>query len=55
MRMIGYLSDLFAPWAGAGSIRYAMLVVCFVGLLSAVLFALSTRTLKQDLERATHV
>lgn len=48
----GLLSDLYAPWAGADSLRYAMLTVGVVGSCSVPLFILGARHLPADLARS---
>ena len=48
-QMVGVVSDLLAPRFADESLRYALLIVGFVNLWSALHFLLASRTLKQDL------
>jgi hypothetical protein len=50
--IVGFLNDAFAGRFGDGSIRYSLLVVTLVTLVSSVLFHVGSRTLAEDLERA---
>ncbi len=48
---VGLLSDLYRPWAGDDSLRYAMLSVAVISISSIVLFVLAARHLRRDLAR----
>ena len=46
---VGVLSDLLASSMGADSLRYAIAVVSFMGVLSAICFAIASKYLLEDL------
>lgn len=48
---VGIFSDLFNPWLGQDSLRYALLLAAGANIWSAVHFYLASRTLKEDLAR----
>jgi len=49
---VGLMSDLFAPAFGKESLRYALLVIMLVNVLSIGFYFLAARTLPEDLEKA---
>ena len=51
--LIGRVSDLLSPTAGAHSLRYALLLLAFFGLWSALHFMLGARPLRADLDATT--
>ena len=48
-QVVGIMSDLFKPFAGSDSLRYAMLIVSFVAVWAAYHFWQVGRTVEQDL------
>jgi MFS family permease len=50
--VVGVLSDVLKPWAGAEALRYALLLVTCGWLWAALHHHLATRTLRADLVRA---
>jgi len=48
---VGVLSDLLRPSLGEDSLRWALLSTLITGLAGAYLYWLSSRTLRQDMER----
>jgi MFS family permease len=53
--LIGRVSDLLSPVAGAHSLRYALLLLGFFGLWSALHFFLGARWLREDLDATMNV
>src|ERR1700687_1573811 len=51
---VGILSDVLMPVAGSESLRYAMLIMSFVGLWAAFHFWRVGRTVKEDLSAVAH-
>ncbi|MGE0383177.1 MAG: spinster family MFS transporter [Gammaproteobacteria bacterium] len=51
-QIVGILSDLYRPVAGIEALRYAILSVAVLKLVSAVLFFASARHLEAELQRA---
>jgi predicted MFS family arabinose efflux permease len=49
--VVGKISDLFEPYVGTDSYRYAMLCTIITALFGAFCYWRATRTLKADLER----
>lgn len=49
--IVGYLSDLFMPWAGSDSIRYALIFTGILPFLTSFVFYLAARALARDQER----
>jgi hypothetical protein len=52
---VGILSDLYIPWAGNESLRFAILSLAALGLLSIAGYSVALRTLRTDLERAAQI
>jgi len=53
--LIGRVSDMLSPTAGAHSLRYALLLLAFFGLWSALHFMLGARSLRADLDATTRL
>jgi MFS family permease len=53
--LIGRVSDMLSPSAGAHSLRYALLLLGFFGLWSGLHFMLGARSLRGDLEATTRL
>lgn len=49
--VVGFLSDLFTPWAGSDSLRYALIFPGLLPFLTAFFFYLSARSLAEDEKR----
>jgi sugar phosphate permease len=49
--VVGFLSDLFTPWAGSDSLRYALILPGLLPFLTAFFFYLSARSLAEDEKR----
>jgi len=49
--VVGFLSDLFTPWAGPTSLRYALILPGLLPFLTAFFFYLSARSLVEDAQR----
>jgi len=54
-QLVGILSDLYIPWAGNESLRFAILSLAALGLLSIAGYSVALRTLRTDLERAAQI
>jgi MFS family permease len=50
---VGLISDLLRPYAGADSLRYALMTTMITGLLGAACYWRATKTLKGDLIRGS--
>lgn len=50
--VVGFLNDFYASQFGDEAIRYSLLTISMVGIVGALFFYLSSRTLAEDLERA---
>jgi hypothetical protein len=48
--LVGLMSDALSPLAGAGGLRYAMLLMSFVAFWSAYHLWIVGRSVKDDLE-----
>jgi predicted MFS family arabinose efflux permease len=53
-QVVGLLSDALVPWFGTDSLRFAMLVMSSIALMSAYHFWCSGRTIAEDLATARH-
>ena len=49
--LVGVMNDLYAPYWGEQSIRYSLLSVSVMGVMGAIYFQRSARTLADDLSR----
>jgi hypothetical protein len=47
--LVGVMNDLYAPYWGEQSIRYSLLSVSVMGVMGAIYFQRSARTLADDL------
>lgn len=49
----GALSDLLTPWAGANSLRYALLMLCPIAMVGCWFVLRAARTVTADIEQVT--
>ena len=50
---VGFLNDQFAAAHGELAIRYSLVVAASIGGMASLSFALSARTLREDLDAVT--